>query len=180
MRLPFLKHLIDSVSALCKPDRIIVVGSSSLLPLSPHLGNPGQPLEFSLDADLLIDPVDQSIADMLKEAIGSESLFEERHGYYADILRPVIGEALPAGWESRLHPVAGYTNVFALDIYDLGLVKLMVGREKDLDLLRGLLQMNLIEPTRLRQHYQNCPLGEREAVIAGRNLNVLLKEFGPS
>ncbi len=52
---------------------------------------------------------------------------------WADILRPTIAETLPADWETRLHPVAGYDNVFALDPYDLAVVKLMVGRAKDLD-----------------------------------------------
>jgi hypothetical protein len=146
--------------------------------MAPQLGDPGQPLEVSLDADLLLDPIDQMTADMLAEAIGNESLFEKRNGYYADILRPVIAEALPAGWETRLHPVAGYTNVFALDVYDLALVKLMVGREKDLNLLRALFGLGIIEPARLREHYRRCPLGEREALDAGRNLTKLLREMG--
>ncbi len=102
----------------------------------------------------------------------------EHFGYYADILRPTIAETLPAGWESRLHPVAGYDNVFALDPYDLAVVKLMVGREKDLELLRAMLRLNIIEPERLRQHYQQTPLGEREAFVAGRNLTLLLRELG--
>ncbi len=110
--------------------------------------------------------------------MGHESAFEQRNGYYADILRPVIAEALPADWESRLHPVAGYDNVFALDVYDLALVKLMVGRRKDLDLLRALLKLGIVEPARLRAHYQRTPLGEREAVVAGRNLAALLQERG--
>lgn len=38
--------------------------------------------------------------------------------------------------------------------------------------------MKIIEPTKLRQHYQNCPLGEREAIAAGRNLTLLLRELG--
>ena len=89
MRLPFLKHLLDSVSALARPQRIVILGSSSLLPNYPDLGDPGQPLEISLDADFLLEPVDQRIADLLKDAVGHESVFEEHHGYYADILRPV-------------------------------------------------------------------------------------------
>ena len=87
---------------------------------------------------------------MLRESIGTDSLFEKRFGYHADILRPVIAETLPAGWESRLRPVPGYAQVFTLDRYDLALVKLMVGREKDLALLRALLNLGLIEPARLR------------------------------
>jgi hypothetical protein len=166
--------LLNSVSALAQPRRILVLGSSCLLPRYPQLGDAGQPLELSLDADLLLDPVDQSLADMLKDAVGEQSLFEQRHGYYADILRPTIAEALPAGWEGRLHPVAGYNNVFALDPYDLALVKLMLGREKDLDLLRALLKLGILEPARLRAHYQQTPLGEREALTAGRNLAIVL------
>lgn len=173
-------HLIEVLQAVARPNAIRILGSSSLLPEHPELGEKGCLLELTTDADFLLDPSNEAIAESLLLATGKDSAFMAQFGYYADILRPTIGEAIPAGWESRLHPVAGYTNVFALDIYDLALVKLMVGREKDLGLLRGLLQMNLIEPTKLRQHYQNCPLGEREAVAAGRNLNVILKELGPS
>ena len=79
MRLSFLKHLLDSVSALSTPKRIVILGSCSLLPLAPQLGGPGQPLEISLDADFLIEPIDQLTADMLEEAIGNESLFEKQN-----------------------------------------------------------------------------------------------------
>jgi hypothetical protein len=170
--------LLDSVGALARPRRIVVLGSSSLLPHFPELGEPGQLLEVSLDADLLLDPVNEAVADMLKDAVGEESGFQQQHGYYADILRPAVAETLPAGWESRLHPVRGYDAVFALDPYDLALVKLMVGREKDLELLRAMLRLGIVEPTRLRQHYQQTPLGEREALIAGRNLRQILGEPG--
>ena len=53
MRLSFLTHLLDSVTALARPWRIIVLGSASVLPGQPQLGDAGQPLELSLDADLL-------------------------------------------------------------------------------------------------------------------------------
>lgn len=114
MRLSFLKHLLDSVGGLVRPDRIVVLGSGSLLAYRSDLGEQGQPLEVSLDADLLLDPIDEATAAVLKEAVGRDSLFQQRHGYYADILRPDITETLPLGWESRLVPVPGYTNVFAL------------------------------------------------------------------
>jgi hypothetical protein len=178
MRLPFLKHLIESVATLARPERIVVIGSSSLLPAHGELGEAGQPLEISLDADLLITPVNQVTADMLIEAVGRESAFMRQYGYYADILRPAITEALPQGWESRLHPVAGFDNAFMLDPYDLALVKLMVGRKKDLDLLRALLTKHILDPAALRRHYQAIPLGEREMVAAGCNLTLLLQELG--
>ena len=178
MRLRSLNQLLDATRALAHPNRVVVIGSSSLLPTHPELGEPGQPLETSYDSDLLLTPIDEEMAAILGEAVGQQSLFAKRYGYYADILRPTIAEALPTGWESRLHPVEGYSNVFALDLYDLALVKLTVGRQKDLDLLRALLKLKILEPARLRAHYQATPLGEREAVTAGRNLQSLLSESG--
>jgi len=74
--------------------------------------------------------------------------------------------------------VTGYNNVFALDPYDLALVKLVLGRGKDLDLLRALMRLGILDPAKLRQHYQATPLGERESFSAGRNLQILLREFG--
>ncbi len=77
------------------------------------------------DGDLLLEPANEAIAESLQVAAGKESAFMSQFGYYADILRPAIVQTLPAGWEARLHPVAGYQNVFALDPYDLALVKLV-------------------------------------------------------
>jgi hypothetical protein len=68
--------------------------------------------------------------------------------------------------------------VFALDPYDLAMVKLVVSRPKDLDLIRALLKLGILEPQRLSKHYQQTPLGEREAFTAGRNLQMLLRELG--
>jgi hypothetical protein len=176
MRLQSLKHLIEVIAAVARPDSIHILGSSSLLPAHPELGEQNGPLELTADADFLIQPIDEGIAESLQLAAGEDSAFMAKFGYYADILRPTMRDVLPVGWETRLHSVAGYTNVFALDVYDLALVKLMVGREKDLNLLRALLRLRLIEPARLREHYQNCPLGEHDALNAGRNLVAVLEE----
>jgi len=135
-------------------------------------------LELTTDADLLLEPDNEAIAESLQVAAGKDSAFMAEFGYYADILRPAIVETLPAGWETRLQPVSGYDNVFALNPYDLALVKLVLGREKDLALLRGMLRLGIVEPAKLRQHYQATPLGEREARSAGRNLPVVLHEVG--
>jgi len=80
----------------------------------------------------------------------------------------------PIGWEARLIRVDGYANVFALNHYDLALVKLVVGREKDLNLLRSMLQLKIVEAGQLRRHYQENPMSERETFIAGKNLQAVL------
>lgn len=179
MRLRSLIQLLEAARALARPERIVIVGSSSLLAVHPGLGETGQPLETSYDSDLLLTPIDEELAAILGEAIGQQSLFAKRHGYYADFLRPTFVETLPAGWESRLHPLPGCDQVFALDPYDLAVIKLGLGRPKDLALLLALLKLGILEATRLRAHYQQTPLGEREAAAAGRNLTSLLRQPDP-
>ncbi len=110
MRLSALKHLLEATQALGHPQRIRVLGSSALLASFPELGEPGQPLEISFDADLLIEPCDPQLAAMLHEAVGEGSLFAQRTGYHADFLRPEILETLPAGWESAVVSLAGLAN----------------------------------------------------------------------
>jgi hypothetical protein len=175
MRFRSLTHLIEVVWSLVHPDRITVLGSSSLLAMDPTLGESGQPLELSYDADLLISPIDQESAAVLSEAIGEESLFSKRNGYYADILTPAIAETLPPGWESRLVSVPGSKQALALDPYDLALVKLVLGRQKDLNLLRELLVRQLLNPARLRERYLNTPARRGRAVKAGRSLGTIVE-----
>jgi hypothetical protein len=86
MRLRSLIQLLEATRALAHPNRVVVIGSSSLLPAHPELGEPGQPLETSYDSDLLLSPIDEETAAILGEAVGQQSLFAKRHGYYADIL----------------------------------------------------------------------------------------------
>ena len=176
MRLQSLQHLIELVRSVSRPIRVVLIGSSSLLPAFPILSEPGSPLELTTDADFLMEPVNDAIAESLQLAAGKDSAFMAQFGYYADILHPSIVETLPAGWESRLAAVPGYDNVFALDRYDLALVKLVVGRTKDLDLVRALLRMGILQAGVLRRHYQATALEEREAEKAGRNLAALLRE----
>ncbi len=56
----------------------------------------------------------------------------------------------------------------------------MIGRQKDLNPLRALLRLGILELARLEAHYQQAPLGEREEITAGRNLTLLLHEPSPS
>jgi hypothetical protein len=168
--------LIEVVCAVGKPKRVVLIGSSSLLPGWPALNAPGSPLELTSDADFIMEPVNDAIAESLQLAAGQDSAFMSQFGYYADILHPSIVGTLPVGWESRLHVVPGHPIVFALDRYDLALVKLVTGREKDLELVRALLRLGILDPAGLRRHYQDIPLGERESLKAGRNLTAVLAE----
>jgi len=69
----------------------------------------------------------------------------------------------------------GFTNVFALDPYDLAATKLVIGREKDIALVRGLLTLGKISLDLLRARLNTMPLGEKEMFRAGRNLGIVAK-----
>ena len=164
MRLSALKHLIEATQALGHPERIRVLGSSALLASFPGLGEPGQPLELSFDADLLIEPCDEPLAAMLHEAVGEGSLFAQRTGYHADFLRPDILETLPAGWESTLVSLEGLANASALAPADVAAVKLRLGRPKDLELCRHLIASGLVPRDAIRRRLDAMALVESDIV----------------
>ena len=164
MRLSALKHLIEATQALGHPQRIWVLGSSALLASFPALGEPGQPLELSYDADLLIEPCDEQLAAMLHEAVGEGSLFAQRTGYHADFLRPDILESLPAGWELEMVRLEGIANASALAPADVAAVKLHLGRPKDLQLCHHLIAAGLVAPDAIRRRLDAMTLVESEVV----------------
>lgn len=170
MHVRSLKHVVEAVVALVHPVQITVMGSSSLLVLDPSLGELGQPLELSLDADLLLDPTDEAQAAVLHEAVGEGSLFHREYGVYVDLLRPKIEETLPPGWRERCTALAGVECVVCLDPYDLAVAKLAVGREKDTDLLRELIARGLLDIEQLRLRYLDTPMDEKRMFRTGRAL----------
>lgn len=138
MTLAALQHLIRAASALAGDRRFLVLGSASLLASFPELGEATSPLAATYDADLCPEPFDELTGLMLEEALGENRAYSRRHGYHADVLRDSILETLPQGWRERLLPVPDCTTAFALDPSDLAAVKLLVGRPKDLALVRQL------------------------------------------
>ena len=162
MRLPALKHLVIATQALSRCERIRVLGSSALLASFPNLGEAGQPLELSYDADLLVEPCDEQLAAMLHEALGEGSLFSQRSGYHADFLRPSITETLPSGWENRLVQLDLPGDAKALSPADLTIVKLRVGRPKDLELCRLLLRQRMVDAREIRDLLHELPIAEPE------------------
>ena len=173
MRLPALKHLVEVVASLSRSERICVMGSSSLLGSFPDIGDAGGPLELTFDADLLVQPCDEQLAAMLHEAVGEGSLFAGRTGYHADILRPEIQEMLATGWMNRLVPLYPERNAVALDPTDLLVVKLRVGRPKDLRLCSAVLREQLVTTAQLRSRLDETSLPESEIVAVYRRLSEL-------
>lgn len=70
MRFRSLIQLVETIRALVRPERIVIIGSASLLPAHPEFGEAGQPLDSPYDSDFLVSPIDEELAAMLGEAIG--------------------------------------------------------------------------------------------------------------
>jgi hypothetical protein len=174
MRLQSLKRVVDVVAAMLRPEDMTVLGSSALLAVEPELGDSGAPLETSLDADLLVEPCDENQAAVVDEAVGEGSLFHREFGVYADLMRPSIAETLPPGWRERRLPLPGTAQVRCLDPYDVAIVKLTLGRPKDMALLRALVARGTLSPAALRSRYQATPMNEADMFRAGRNLGRLI------
>lgn len=175
MRVRSLTHLLKEVRERDATRKIVVLGSSSLLAFHPELGEPGGPLDLTYDADFLLENVNKEIALSLGRELGENKEFHLKFGYHADILHPSIVETLPPGWEGRLVAVRGFDNVFALDPVDLAAVKIVVGREKDLELVRRLLLLGKISGGDLNARWSSMGLGERELFRSGRNLRDVLQ-----
>lgn len=150
MNLRSLQHLVRSVRILAEDCQVVVLGSAALLATFPELGDGTEPLTATYDADLCPQPFDETTALMIHQALGESGAFHLRHGYHADVLRDSILKTLPSGWQARLVPVPECDGALALDPHDLAATKLLVGRQKDLALVKylgrtGRITRNLVE-----------------------------------
>lgn len=156
-----------------------MLGSSSLLASYPDMGEVGGSLETSYDADLLIEGVDEELAAIVQEAIGKESLFEAREGYYADTLRPLMTETLPRDWEKRLIPLPGFKAVGCLDPHDLAAVKMQAGRPKDVALCAALLAAGRLNLALIRERLEETRMSDRVRALASERLKRVIEMAGP-
>jgi hypothetical protein len=71
---------------------------------------------------------------------------------------------LPAGWEERLVAVGnentGGATGWCLEVHDLAASKLVAGREKDLDSMRGPFQHRLADPGRVEALLDAVPVSD--------------------
>jgi hypothetical protein len=151
MTLAALQHILLAATALADDRQFLVLGSASLLASFPEMGEGDSILSVTYDADLCPEPFDELTGVMLDEALGENRAYFRRHGYHADILKDTILETLPKGWRDRLVAIPNQSNAFALEPHDLAAVKLLVGRPKDLSLVRLLRQTGRIDSSIVRE-----------------------------
>jgi hypothetical protein len=168
MNLGSLQHLVRSVRTLAADCEVIVLGSASLLASFPELGEGSEPLAVTYDADLCPQPFDETTALMIHESLGESGAFHLRHGYHVDVLRDSIFETLPPGWRERLVSVPDCDGAFALDPQDLAATKLLVGRSKDIALVRQLAASGRVSRPIVEKRLDAIPKAERFIVTSSQ------------
>lgn len=152
-----LHHAIRAACAIAGIDRVIVVGSQSILgsfdidelPPVTHLSAEVDVMPDVNDLDLMA-----KLSDLIEGVAGELSPFEELHGFALDGV-DLTTSVLPLGWRDRLvvvsnestkDPVTGkqYAGL-CLDPADLCVAKLCAGREKDRAFVAALFQARLVD-----------------------------------
>ncbi|TXJ07317.1 MAG: hypothetical protein E6Q27_01910 [Aeromicrobium sp.] len=142
-----LAHVLRAACEITGDARVLVVGSQAILGSFDEDNLPSS-ATASLEADIaFFDDQSRGKADAVEGAIGEFSAFHQMNGYYAEGIH-IDTVVLPKGWEDR---VAGWTLVSSqpaeplfLDVHDLGIAKLMAGREKDLEFVGALIDCGML------------------------------------
>jgi hypothetical protein len=119
----------------------------------------------------MVEPYDQEIGKLLDEAMGENSVFYGKTGYYAHVILPAAKDTLSRGWEERLVPLPGTDAARCLDPHDLAAVKLQVGRPKDLELCAALLATKRLQADLIRERLRETRMDDRLRVLTTERLN---------
>lgn len=146
-----LEHAIRAATTIVAADKIIVIGSQSILGSYNESELPQEATE-SLEVDLwpLGDDDAQTLARKLAYN-GELSDFHLAHGYYMDGVGAKT-PTLPAGWEDRLveFPAQRLDGVrvvgLCLEPHDVCVAKLVANREKDRRFVGALVDAGLVQP----------------------------------
>ena len=145
-------------------DRPVVMGSQAILGAYDEDALPAG-ATMSMEADVaFLDDQDRAKADLVTGAIGEDSNFHQRRGYYAEGIH-VETATLPEGWRDRLiiqQIPAGLNGpgVVAsfLERHDLVVAKLAAFREKDVRFVTELAVTRLIDLQIARERLDNTAL----------------------
>lgn len=159
-----LEHLLRSAGAIAGQDRIIVIGSQSILGARPDAPDA---LLLSMEADLIF-PDNPALSDLVDGTIGEGSIFHETHGYYAQGV-DFTTAILPAGWQERLHEIKSAntrgTAGLCLDPADLIASKYAAGREKDFEFIRQAFRHGMVSASDALARVAELPLAADQLAL---------------
>lgn len=167
-----LEHIIRASAGITGASEFVIIGSQAVLGQFPQAP---EELLVSVEADVfsLRDPAD---SDLIDGSIGEGSPFHKTFGYYAHGVSRETA-ILPVGWQERLVRVCNQNTGggagLCLEIHDLAVSKLVAGREKDFDFLRGLLRHQLVQLPTVRVRLAATPLTPADLQLCNTRLDRL-------
>ena len=175
-----LEHLLRAAGSISGQDRVIVIGSQSILGARPDA--PAS-LLMSMEADFFFPNKPES-SDIVDGTIGEGSIFHDTYGYYAQGVDATTA-ILPTGWQSRLHeidsPETRGTKGLCLDPADLVASKYAAGREKDFEFIRQAFHHEVISEQLVLQRLEMLPIGRQRIdtlkVKVRRDVDMLKKQY---
>lgn len=172
MNLRQLEHLLRASGSIAGCREIVVIGSQAIL-----ASFPAAPEELLRSAEVDCYPRDDPAkADLIDGSIGELSPFHETFGYYAHGIGPETA-SLPAGWLGRVVRLesehTGGIIGLCLSPEDLAASKLLAGREKDLEFVRGMLRAGLVGADTVRALVPELPQDQGD--LLGKRLQACLR-----
>ncbi|MFB9715760.1 DUF6036 family nucleotidyltransferase [Arthrobacter methylotrophus] len=148
-----LEHAIRAATDIIHGDRVIVIGSQSILGSFTEDELPAAiTMSDAVDIAPFADDDVGTLADSIDSALGEWSPFHKEFGFYVQAVERETA-VLPADWEYRL---VGVRNVrtrnstgLCLDPYDLCAAKLIAARLKDHAFVLALIESSLIDRVQL-------------------------------
>jgi len=167
-----LQIALRAAARVSRQSEFILIGSQAI---HAHSNRPPAEVLLSQECDLYPRTHPQA-AHLLDIALGPNSAFARRHGFYVDVVTPDLA-TLPEGWEKRLTPFrVGRITAFCLELHDLLASKLAAGRLKDLELVGAVLKLRLGKAPLLRRRIAKFPL-ESERQKALQRLHVVFEDL---
>ena len=154
LKRPELEHVTRAAGSIVGVDRILVIGSQSILGSYSERDLPPE-VTVSHEADIaFFDDPEGEQATLLDASIGEESPVFHSFGYYAQGVS-VTTAVLPAGWRDRLvalaSPNTGGVTAWCLEAHDLWVAKLAAARSNDVTFCEALIRAGLVEVGTLRE-----------------------------
>lgn len=138
-----LEHVLRASGSIAGCRDLVVIGSQAIL--GSHPDAPAELLR-SMEVDLFPRDAPEK-ADLIDGSIGELSPFHATFGYYAHGVGPETA-VLPAEWSTRLVRVetARTSGIigWCLSPVDIAVSKLLAGRDRDFDFVRGLLRSGIV------------------------------------
>lgn len=134
-------HLLAEAMRITKHRDYVIIGSLSVLGAT---ATPPESMTGSIDVDLY-PKNDPGRAFEIAAELGLGSEFEQRYGYYADVVSPML-PTLPEGLEQRLIRVEFETGVTAwfLEPNDAAISKYVRSESRDREWIRSGLQTGIL------------------------------------